>query len=59
LVETEYRIALMKAELAFVAELIRRIESGWGPLELWRGFHEDREATLSRLYQEYGGAPMP
>jgi DNA-binding PadR family transcriptional regulator len=59
LVETEYRIALMKAELAFVAELIRRIESGWGPLELWRGFHDDREATLSRLYQEYGGAPMP
>ena len=58
LVETEYRLALMKAEQAFVAELVRRIESGWGPLDLWRGFHEDREATLAKLYREYGGAPM-
>jgi len=58
LVETEYRLALLKAEQAFVAQLIGRIESGWGPLELWRGFHEDREATLARLYREYGGEPM-
>jgi len=58
LVETEYRLALMKAEQAFVAELIGRIESGWGPLALWRGFHQDREATLKKLYREYGGAPM-
>ena len=58
LVETEYRLALMKAEQAFVAELVRRIESRWGPLDLWRGFHEDREATLAKLYREYGGAPM-
>jgi hypothetical protein len=58
LVETEYRLALMKAEQAFVAELVRRIESGWGPLDLWRGLHQDREATLAELYREYGGAPM-
>ena len=58
LVETEYRLALMTAEQHFVAELIQRIESGWGPLELWRGFHEDREATIAKLYRQYGGAPM-
>jgi DNA-binding PadR family transcriptional regulator len=58
LVETEYRLALMKAEQHFVAELVRKIESGWGPLELWRGFHEEREATIAKLYRQYGGAPM-
>jgi DNA-binding PadR family transcriptional regulator len=58
LVETEYRLALMKAEQAFVADLIGRVESGWGPIELWRGFHQDRQATLAKLYREYGGAPM-
>ena len=58
LVETEYRLALMKAEQHFVAELIGRIESGWGPLELWRGLHEDREATIAKLYHQFGGAPM-
>ena len=58
LVETEYRLALIRAEQHFVAELIRRIEGGWGPLELWRGFHEDREATIAKLYRQYGGAPM-
>jgi DNA-binding PadR family transcriptional regulator len=56
--ENEYRLALMKAEQAFVAELIRRIENGWGPLELWRDLHQDREATLAALYRKYGGAPM-
>src|SRR5436190_8287858 len=36
-VETEFALALVKAELAFVNELVRRItEEGWGPLELWR-----------------------
>jgi DNA-binding PadR family transcriptional regulator len=58
LIETEYRLALIKAEQHFVAELIRRIENGWGPLDLWRGIHEDREATLAKLYNQYGGAPM-
>jgi DNA-binding PadR family transcriptional regulator len=58
LIETEYRLALVKAEQHFVAELIRRIESGWGPLDLWRGIHEDREATLTKIYSQFGGAPM-
>jgi DNA-binding PadR family transcriptional regulator len=58
LVENEYRLALLKAEQAFVAELIGRIESGWGPLELWRGLHEDHDATLNKIYRQYGGEPM-
>jgi DNA-binding PadR family transcriptional regulator len=58
LIETEYRLALIKAEQQFVAQLIGRIEHGWGPLEMWRGFHEDREATIAKLYREFGGAPM-
>ena len=58
LIENEYRLALLKAEERFVADVISRIEKGWGPLELWRGIHEDREATMDKLYREYGGAPM-
>lgn len=58
LVETEYRLALMKAEQQFVAGLVRRIEDGWGPIELWRGVHQDREAVLARLYRDFGGGPM-
>ena len=58
LVETEYRLALLKAEQAFVSDLVQRIDSGWGPLDLWRGFHQDREATIAKLYQQYGGGPM-
>jgi len=58
LVESEYHLALLRAEQHFVADLIKRIASGWGPLDLWRGVHEDREATLAKLYKEFGGAPM-
>ena len=58
LVENEYQLALVKAEQRFIAELITRIEHGWGPLELWRGFHRDREATLAKLCREHGGGPM-
>jgi DNA-binding PadR family transcriptional regulator len=58
LVETEYRLALIEAEQHFVAGLIRRIETGWGPLELWRDIHRDREATMEKLYRQFGGAPM-
>jgi DNA-binding PadR family transcriptional regulator len=58
LVETEYRLALLKAEQVFVAELIHRIENGWGPLDLWHGIHEDREATMAKIYRQFGGAPM-
>lgn len=36
-VETEFALALIKAELAFVNELVRRItQEAWGPLDLWR-----------------------
>jgi DNA-binding PadR family transcriptional regulator len=55
-VEAEYRLALMKTELAFVNELVRRIaEDGWGPRELWRELQaacarqhgaEDEEAAM-------------
>jgi hypothetical protein len=34
-VEGEFTLALIKAELSFVSELVRRItEEGWGPPEL-------------------------
>jgi DNA-binding PadR family transcriptional regulator len=41
LVESEYRLAMIRAEQQFVAELVRRIESGWGPLDLWQSIHQD------------------
>ena len=49
LVESEFRIAMLRAEREFVRDLLARIEDGWGPLDLWRGFHEDREATLAAV----------
>ncbi len=58
LIESEYRLALLKAEQHFVADVVKRIEGGWGPLELWRGIHADREATMAKIYQQFGGAPM-
>jgi DNA-binding PadR family transcriptional regulator len=37
LVESEFRLAMIKAELNFVNDLVRRItEEGWGPADLWR-----------------------
>ena len=34
IVESEYKIALLKAELDFVNDLVRRVtEEGWGPIE--------------------------
>jgi DNA-binding PadR family transcriptional regulator len=36
-IEGEFRLALIKAEHAFVTELVRRVvEEGWGPVDLWR-----------------------
>jgi DNA-binding PadR family transcriptional regulator len=47
-VEEEYRLALLRAELNFVNDLIRRInEEGWGPVELWR----DMQAACESAYQ--------
>jgi DNA-binding PadR family transcriptional regulator len=48
LVESEYRLALLTAELGFVTELVRRItEEGWGPVDLWRNI----QATCERDYR--------
>jgi DNA-binding PadR family transcriptional regulator len=42
IVEAEFTLALIKAELAFVNELVRRItQEGWGPVELWRELQAD------------------
>ena len=36
-IESEYRLAMVRAELEFVTELVRRItEEGFGPIEMWR-----------------------
>ena len=36
-VESEYHLTMVRAELAFVTDLVRRIvEEGWGPVEVWR-----------------------
>lgn len=38
MVETDYRLALLKAEIDFVNDLVRRItKEGWGPFDLWQG----------------------
>ena len=57
-IESEYRLALMTAEQRFIADVVARLESGWGPLDLWSSLHRDRKATLEKLYREWGGAPM-
>jgi DNA-binding PadR family transcriptional regulator len=47
-VEAEYRLALIKAELAFVNELVRRIvEEGWGPVDMWR----EIQATAAKQHE--------
>ena len=47
-VETEFALALIKAELAFVNELVRRITiEGWGPVELWR----ELQAACARQHE--------
>jgi DNA-binding PadR family transcriptional regulator len=48
MVESEYRLALVRAELVFVNELVRRIaEEGWGPVEMWR----DLQAACARQHE--------
>jgi len=50
-VEGEYRLALIKAELDFVRDLIRRItEEGWGPVGLWR----EIQASMDRQHRSAG-----
>jgi len=46
--ETEFRVAMAKAELAFVNDLVRRItQDGWGPVGIWR----EIQAHCERGYQ--------
>jgi DNA-binding PadR family transcriptional regulator len=53
-VETEYALALIRAELAFVNDLFRRItEEAWGPLDLWR----ELQAACARQHEANVGAP--
>lgn len=41
-VEAEFALALIKAELVFVNDLVRRItDEGWGPIDLWRELQAD------------------
>ena len=48
-VETEFALALIKAELGFVNELVRRItEEAWGPLDLWR----ELQVACARQHEE-------
>jgi DNA-binding PadR family transcriptional regulator len=48
IVEAEFRLALIKAELVFVNELVRRIVSDrWGPLDLWR----DLQAAAAKQHE--------
>jgi DNA-binding PadR family transcriptional regulator len=55
-VEGEYRLALVKAELAFVNELVRRIaEEGWGPVEMWR----DLQAACARQHEQANNSGEP
>ena len=53
-VESEFALALIKAELGFVNDLVRRIsEEGWGPVELWRELQAD--CTRRQEAQEAAG----
>jgi DNA-binding PadR family transcriptional regulator len=48
-VESEYRLAMTRAELAFVTELVRRIaEEGFGPVEMWR----DIQRALAQQHEK-------
>ena len=50
-VESEYRLALIRAELDFVNDLVRRItEDGWGPVGMWR----DIQTSMERQHQPAG-----
>jgi|SRR6266566_3887926 len=50
-VETQYRLALLKAELDFVRDLVRRVtEDGWGPVGLWR----EIQASMERQHRSAG-----
>jgi len=47
-VENEYRLTLVKAELDFVTELVRCITEEGGPASLWRDMQAGRERAYQR-----------
>lgn len=48
-VESEYRLAVIKAELAFVNDLVRRItQDGFGPIGMWREMQAHCERAFLR-----------
>lgn len=55
-VEAEFRLAMVRAELAFVNELVRRItEDGWGPVDLWRNI----QAKCASQHEGRAEQPKP
>jgi DNA-binding PadR family transcriptional regulator len=49
IVEADYKVALLKAELDFINDLVRRVtEEGWGPIEMWRGLQAECERGFQR-----------
>jgi DNA-binding PadR family transcriptional regulator len=55
-IETEYRLAMVKAELDFVNDLVRRItEEGWGPVGMWR----EIQAYMESQHRPEGLIPSP
>ncbi len=58
-VEGEYRLALTRAELAFVNDLVRRItQDGWGPVGLWREMQAHCERQFLRESKARGGKQL-
>jgi hypothetical protein len=53
-VENEYRLTPVKAELDFVTELVRCITEEGGPASLWR----DMQAGCERAHQRENDAPQ-
>jgi DNA-binding PadR family transcriptional regulator len=52
IVEGQYRLTLLKAELDFVNGLVRNItEHGWGPVDLWRNMQANCELEYQRENQ--------
>ena len=52
-IETEYRLAMVRAEFAFVTELVRRIdEEGFGPIEMWRGIQRAVRNNTRRRHHD-------
>jgi DNA-binding PadR family transcriptional regulator len=59
-VESEYRLAMIKAELEFVNDLVRRItEEDWGPVGMWREIQAHMESQHRPAEGRDGFGPGP